>query len=198
MGYLVDLICTRCRQSHDKLRLWNLSACCEAPLFARYDLEKASNAFSKENLPEREPTMWRYEEVLPVERVAHRISLGEGFTPLLKAGALGTRVGVPDLYVKDEGVNPTGSFKARGLSACDIQGRGIGSGCRGHPVGGECWRGNGGVTASGEGRDGSIHFHANRCSRGKRGRVPEAGCALDARGRSDYGLREDGGRSKSR
>lgn len=117
MGYLVDLICTRCHQSHDKRKLWNLSACCEAPLFARYDLEKASNAFSKENLPEREPTMWRYEEVLPVERVAHRISLGEGFTPLLKAGALGALVGVPDLYVKDEGVNPTGSFKARGLSA---------------------------------------------------------------------------------
>ncbi len=117
MGYLVDLICTRCGRSHDKRRLWNLSACCEAPLFARYDLEKASNALSKENLPEREPTMWRYEEVLPVERAAHRISLGEGFTPLLKAGALGARVGVPDLFVKDEGVNPTGSFKARGLSA---------------------------------------------------------------------------------
>ncbi|MDE2998735.1 MAG: threonine synthase [Gemmatimonadota bacterium] len=117
MGYLVDLRCTRCGRSHDRQRLWNLSACCEAPLFARYDLEKASNALRKADLPGREPTMWRYEEVLPVERVAHRISLGEGFTPLLKAGALGTRVGVPDLYVKDEGVNPTGSFKARGLSA---------------------------------------------------------------------------------
>ncbi|MDE2889548.1 MAG: threonine synthase [Gemmatimonadota bacterium] len=117
MGYLVDLICTRCRRSHDKDRLWNLSACCEAPLFARYDLEKVQNAFHKADLPGRETTMWRYKEVLPVERVAHRISLGEGFTPLLKADALGTRVGVPDLYVKDEGVNPTGSFKARGLSA---------------------------------------------------------------------------------
>ena len=117
MGYLVDLICTRCGRSHDKERLWNLSACCEAPLFARYDLEKVQNAFHKADLPGRETTMWRYEEVLPVERVAHRISLGEGFTPLLKAYALGTRVGVPDLYVKDEGVNPTGSFKARGLSA---------------------------------------------------------------------------------
>ncbi len=117
MGYLVDLICTRCGRSHDKDRLWNLSACCEAPLFARYDLEKASNALHKADLPGRETTMWRYGEVLPVERVAHRISLGEGFTPLLKADALGARVGVPDLYVKDEGVNPTGSFKARGLSA---------------------------------------------------------------------------------
>ena len=117
MGYLVDLACTRCDQSHDRGRLWNLSACCQAPLFARYDLEKASNSLRKADLPGREATMWRYEEVLPVERAACRISMGEGFTPLLKVAALGARVGVPELYVKDEGVNPTGSFKARGLSA---------------------------------------------------------------------------------
>ena len=117
MGFLVDLICTRCGRCHEKSKLWNLSACCEAPLFARYDLEKASKSVDRADLPGRETTMWRYEEVLPVERAACRTSLGEGFTPLLRVGALGTRVGVPDLYVKDEGVNPTGSFKARGLSA---------------------------------------------------------------------------------
>ncbi len=117
MGYLVDLECTRCGGTHEKHRLWNLSACCEAPLFARYDLEKASRSLNRAGLAGRVATMWRYEEVLPVERAACRVSLGEGFTPLLKVGALGRRVGVPHLYVKDEGVNPTGSFKARGLSA---------------------------------------------------------------------------------
>ncbi len=117
MGYLVDLVCTRCGGTHEKHRLWNLSACCEAPLFARYDLEKASRSLNRAELGGRVATMWRYEEVLPVERAACRVSLGEGFTPLLKAEALGRRVGVPHLYIKDEGVNPTGSFKARGLSA---------------------------------------------------------------------------------
>ena len=117
MGYLVDLECTRCGGTHECQRLWNLSACCEAPLFARYDLEKASRSVNRADLAGREATMWRYEEVLPVEQAAFRVSLGEGFTPLLKVEALGSRVGLPDLYVKDEGVNPTGSFKARGLSA---------------------------------------------------------------------------------
>lgn len=117
MGYLVDLECTRCGRTHESQRLWNLSACCEAPLFARYDLEKASRSVNRADLAGREATMWRYEEVLPVEHAAYRVSLGEGFTPLLKVKALGSRIGLRDLYVKDEGVNPTGSFKARGLSA---------------------------------------------------------------------------------
>lgn len=117
MGYLVDLECTRCGRTHESQRLWNLSACCEAPLFARYDLEKASRSVNRADLAGREATMWRYEEVLPVEHAAYRVSLGEGFTPLLKVEALGSRIGLRDLYVKDEGVNPTGSFKARGLSA---------------------------------------------------------------------------------
>ncbi len=117
MGYLIDLVCTRCGKTHEKQRLWNLSACCGAPLFARYDLAGAARSLNRTGLPGRVPTMWRYEEVLPVERAVCRVSLGEGFTPLLEVGLLGKRVGVPNLYVKDEGVNPTGSFKARGLSA---------------------------------------------------------------------------------
>jgi threonine synthase len=61
--------------------------------------------------------MWRYAEVMPVEDEACRVTLGEGFTPLLKAPSLGRSIGTPHLMIKDEGVNPTGSFKARGLSA---------------------------------------------------------------------------------
>ena len=117
MGTLVDLECTRCGRAHEKQKLWNLSACCDAPLFARYDLEKVSRSVNRADLAGREATMWRYEDVLPVERTAYRVSLGEGFTPLLKVEVLGSRLGLREVFVKDEGVNPTGSFKARGLSA---------------------------------------------------------------------------------
>ncbi len=116
MGFLVDLVCTRCEKGYSKDRLWNLSPCCEAPLFARYDLKGAAGALKREHLAERMPTMWRYAEVLPVEREDCRVSLGEGFTPLLQAASLGQKLGTPKLFVKDEGNNPTGSFKARGLS----------------------------------------------------------------------------------
>jgi len=61
--------------------------------------------------------MWRYAEVLPIENEQFQVSLGEGFTPLLQATSLGRKIGVPKLYIKDEGLNPTGSFKARGMSA---------------------------------------------------------------------------------
>ncbi len=117
MGFFTDLVCTRCGKAYPKDRLWNLSICCEAPLFARYDLEGAAKALKRDRLADRMPTMWRYTEVLPVEQEACRISLGEGFTPLFQTRSLGQSLDVPDLYVKDEGLNPTGSFKARGMSA---------------------------------------------------------------------------------
>jgi threonine synthase len=62
--------------------------------------------------------MWRYAPVLPVSKPASMITLGEGFTPLIRADRFGEAVGSRQLWVKDEGVNPTGSFKARGLSCC--------------------------------------------------------------------------------
>ncbi len=117
MGFLMELVCTRCDAAFVKNQLWNLSTCCQAPLFAKYDLEGAARALRPEMLINRIPTMWRYAEVMPVEEESHRISLGEGFTPLLQAASLGKSVGVPNLMIKDEGVNPTGYFKARGLSA---------------------------------------------------------------------------------
>lgn len=72
---------------------------------------------TKESMAEREPNMWRYREVMPVVDPANIVTLGEGFTPLRQAGRLGKHLGMSDLLIKDEGVNPTGSFKARGLSA---------------------------------------------------------------------------------
>ncbi len=117
MGFLIDLVCTKTGKSYSKDQLWNLSPEADAPLFARYDLDAVAKTMRREKLAERVPTMWRYAEVLPVENDQFQVSLGEGFTPLLQATSLGKKMGVPALYIKDEGLNPTGSFKARGMSA---------------------------------------------------------------------------------
>jgi threonine synthase len=89
---------------------------CGAPLLARYDLERARH-WSRESLKGRAPDMWRYRELMPLFDGEHPVTLGEGFTPLVHAKALGSAVGLDRLYVKDESLNPTNSFKARGLSA---------------------------------------------------------------------------------
>jgi threonine synthase len=109
------LECTKCRQTYESERLWRLSPCCEKPLYARYDLAALASTFLPAALRGREPTLWRYAEVLPVRDPARRLTLGEGFTPLLEVPRLGERLGVKRLWLKDEGQNPTGSFKARGL-----------------------------------------------------------------------------------
>jgi threonine synthase len=109
------LDCTRCDRSYPPGG--GRSLCdCGAPLFARYDLDRAARDMRPGHLALREPSLWRYADVLPVEDPAHRVTLGEGFTPLLRTPRLGALVGLPLLQVKDEGGNPTGSFKARGLA----------------------------------------------------------------------------------
>ncbi len=92
---------------------------CGAPLLARYDLDAAAAAWRRESLADREPTMWRYRELMPLfgDTGETPVTLGEGWTPLLHARRLGGRLGLDGLYVKDESLNPTNSFKARGLSA---------------------------------------------------------------------------------
>jgi threonine synthase len=87
------------------------------PYLARYDLAKAAETLTKDSLAERESNMWRYREVMPVIDPSYIVTLGEGFTPLQHAERLGKHLGMKSLLIKDEGVNPTGSFKARGLSA---------------------------------------------------------------------------------
>ena len=89
---------------------------CGAPLLARYDLDRA-RAWSRETLPGREPNMWRYRELMPLFDGEEPVTLGEGFTPLVHATSLGATVGLSRLYIKDESLNPTNSFKARGQSA---------------------------------------------------------------------------------
>ena len=89
---------------------------CGAPLLARYDLD-AARSWRRESLASREATMWRYRELMPLFEGESPITLGEGWTPLIHARRLGAALGMSRLYVKDESLNPTNSFKARGLSA---------------------------------------------------------------------------------
>lgn len=109
------LVCSRTQQAHEADRLWNLSRA-GAPLLATYDLDRAARTLRREAMASRAPDMWRYHEVLPAVSPDAVVSLGEGMTPLLSAPRLGARLGVSHLMIKEEGLNPTGSFKARGLS----------------------------------------------------------------------------------
>jgi threonine synthase len=99
---------------------------CGAPLLARYDLEKA-RGWSRDSLTGREPNMWRYRELLPLFDGESPVTLGEGFTPLFHARALGSTLGLDRLYIKDESLNPTNSFKARGQSAAITRAKYLGA-----------------------------------------------------------------------
>ena len=113
--FLTYLECTACGLRHDWSRLQNLCTACGKPLFAVYDLAAVGklDCFKQSSLREREKSLWRYRELLPLPQDAEPISLGEGGTPLLRAKALSDDV---DLWIKDESLNPTQSFKARGMS----------------------------------------------------------------------------------
>ncbi len=116
-SYLHHLECTVCGKVHSADRLWTVSACCGKVLFARYDLAKMRNEFDRDRIMGRPNDMWMFEELLPVIDPKFRIGLGEGGTPLLEAKVLGEKLGLSNLFIKEEGLNPTGTFKARGISA---------------------------------------------------------------------------------
>jgi threonine synthase len=116
MNFLQYLICPRCSTRLAAGAVHTLCHC-GSPLLVEYDLDRARRSFARSSLNGRSPTMWRYAELLPVQHDGNIISLGEGFTPLIAAGRLGEELGLSHLYIKDESTNPTGSFKARGLSA---------------------------------------------------------------------------------
>ena len=115
--YLSHLECTACGDTFSADELHRLCASCGKVLYARYDLDAAGRALSPDDLASRRGDMWRYFELMPVRQPDNVVSLGEGFTPIIRADRLGARLGCPNLLIKDEGVNPTASFKARGLSA---------------------------------------------------------------------------------
>ena len=101
---------------HAAGELHNLCTACGMPLYVHYDLAEAGRTLTKESVKSRIGSMWRYQEVLPVRDPANIVSLGEGWTPLLKTPQLGAQLDMPNLYIKDEGQNPTASFKARGMT----------------------------------------------------------------------------------
>jgi len=113
---VTHLECAACGTKHEARRLHNLCTQCGKPLLVRYDLNRAAATLTKESVRGRAPDLWRYREVLPVEQDANIVTFGEGFTPLLRASRLGTQIGLRRLYIKDEGQNPTQSFKARGMA----------------------------------------------------------------------------------
>ena len=111
--FLKRLECSACGLEHDWSRLQNLCRSCNKPLFAIVDLAAASRTMTPETLLGRERSLWRYREVLPLPSDVELVSLGEGGTPLLRARRFADDV---DLWIKDESLNPTQSFKARGMS----------------------------------------------------------------------------------
>ncbi|MEQ1763882.1 MAG: threonine synthase, partial [Pyrinomonadaceae bacterium] len=115
---VTHLECALCGKQHEARTLQNLCRECGKPLLVRYDLESASRTLKPSTLADRESNLWRYREVLPVEDWQNIVSFGEGWTPLLNAQRLAAKLPVGlDLYIKDEGQNPTQSFKARGMTA---------------------------------------------------------------------------------
>lgn len=115
-AYLNRLECSKTGRRYEADRLQNVSEA-GVPLLARYDLERLAADLAKEDLKGRRNDMWRYREFLPVVSEEYIVSLGEGFSPLRNSRRLGDFAGLSNLYVKDESLNPTGSFKARGISS---------------------------------------------------------------------------------
>ena len=107
------LRCSNCNNSYPVTEVINVSPCCNQPLLVEYDLQKT---FLKEELAGRKNDLWRYSEVLPVKDKSNIISLGEGFSPILPLKKLSDKYSYSSLLMKDESHNPTGSFKARGIS----------------------------------------------------------------------------------
>ena len=111
--FLQHLECSACGRQHQWSRLQNLCLSCQKPLLAIVDLTAAGRTLTRESVATREKSLWRYREVLPLPGDVEPVSLGEGGTPLLRTQKFADDI---DLWIKDESLNPTQSFKARGMS----------------------------------------------------------------------------------
>ena len=115
-SYLSHLECTYCGRVASANQLQNVCSTCGKVLYPRYDLEGVKKVLSREDITLRPASMWRYYELMPVINPENVVTLGEGMTPLIEAKRLGKSLGCSNLMIKEEGLNPTGTFKARGLS----------------------------------------------------------------------------------
>ena len=125
MSLLTHLECGACATRHEVAPL-NLCVKCGKPLLARYDMDGARSVITKRTWESGRDDLWRFFDMLPVKDARHVTSLGEGMTPLLTGDRLAEEVGLPGLLVKDESGNPTGSFKARGMTAAVSKAREFG------------------------------------------------------------------------
>ena len=116
-SYIDHLECTQCGKTYPHDQVSKISPCCGKVLFARYDLPRLRREVRRDVFASRDSNMWRFSELMPVTEHDNVVTLGEGGTPLLKAGNLEKSLGLKSLYIKEEGLNPTGTFKARGISA---------------------------------------------------------------------------------
>src|SRR3989441_1489363 len=120
---IIELECSACGKKYDPSKEQHLCTC-GRPLLVRYDLRRAAGTLTLESLKSRPRTLWRYAEVLPNDPP---VSLGEGMTALVHTERLGASMGLKHLYVKDEGLNPTGSFKARGMTTAVTRAKQLGA-----------------------------------------------------------------------
>ncbi|GGE27074.1 threonine synthase [Pullulanibacillus camelliae] len=114
-SYVSHLHCPKCQKKYSKEEKLQLCSC-GAPLLVDYDLKTLSQEVERKDVIGRNPDLWRYHELLPVEDPDNVVTLGEGMTPLLSMEKAGRKMGIPKLFMKDEGVIPTGTFKARGAA----------------------------------------------------------------------------------
>jgi threonine synthase len=116
-SYLINLTCSKCEKSYSKDEVLTFCGDCQATLISNYDLNAVRSEVDRDEIASRHKGMWRWHELLPVQDLKNIVSLGEGDAALLSIPLIGQELGLTNLFVKDESNNPTGSFKARGLSA---------------------------------------------------------------------------------
>jgi threonine synthase len=114
-SFATHLECSRCQEDFPLEQIQQVCKSDGGPLLVRYDLRRVRDSVTKEALRERPETLWRYRELLPMATEGH-VSLGEAMTPLNPAPCLGAELDIPELLIKDEGLLPTGTFKARGAA----------------------------------------------------------------------------------
>jgi threonine synthase len=116
-SYLQSLKCSRCDEEYDAFQVQTICHKCDSHLLAQYDLATAKSKVDRNEIAKGAGRQWKWHPLLPVQAQDNIVQLGEGGTPLLKAPHLGKAIGLNQLFVKDESMNPTGTFKARGLTA---------------------------------------------------------------------------------
>jgi threonine synthase len=115
-SFIKHLKCSKCQKTYSPDKVMQLCTSCSSPLIVEYDLNEVKLSVNKEDISKRKPDLWRYFELLPLKDESNKVTLGEGMTPIVKLSNLGKEIGLEELYIKDEGLLPTGTFKARGAA----------------------------------------------------------------------------------